>query len=151
MHYADVELGMLFEAGPFELDRQAMIEFAKVWDPRPIHTDPNAAASSPFGGIIACTAYIWSIYSLLAFQMDEKYGIEGLLAGLGWEQKLLRPARPGDLLTLQGRLTERRASKRTPSTLVCAGRDCLVNQDDELVFDVTTHCLVHAKDVGSTA
>jgi acyl dehydratase len=146
MHLGDIELGSVFESEPFELHKQQMIDFAKVWDPRPIHIDPNAAASSPFGGIIASTAFVWAIYSKLAVQIIEKYGFEGFIAGLGQEQKLVRPARPGDILTLRMRAIQRRVSERNPSRLVLTASECLFNQDDELVFDVTAHTLVHAKD-----
>ena len=145
MHYENVELGRLFEAGPFCFDEQAMIDFAAVWDPRPVHVDPDAAASSSFGGIIACSAYIWSVYSRLAYQMTEKHRMDGLLAGLGWEHKILRAVRPGDSVMLRGCLTERRPSKKDPSRLIVTGRDCLFNQDDELVFEVFAHCLVQGK------
>ena len=30
-----------------------MIDFAVKYDPQPMHTDPEAAANSPFGGLIA--------------------------------------------------------------------------------------------------
>jgi len=145
MHYEDVELGTQLESGPFQLDQQAMIEFARLWDPRPIHVDPTAASSSPFGDVIACTAYIWAIYSQLSYEMNQKYQIEGFVAGLGWEQKLHRPAFAGDSLAMRACLTERRASKKDPSRIVCTGRDCLFNQKDELVFEVFTHCLAEAK------
>jgi acyl dehydratase len=146
MHIQDIEIGALLESEPFELDLKQMIEFAKIWDPRPIHIDPDAAASSPFGGIIASTAFVWAVYSKLAVQITEKYQFEGFIAGLGQEQKLVRPARPGDFLTLRMRAIERRISERDPSRFVVTASECLFNQEDELVFDVKAYTLGQVKD-----
>ena len=145
MHYEDIELGTQFESGPFQLDQHAMIEFARSWDPRPIHVDPTAARSSSFGSVIACTAYIWAIYSQLSYEMGQKYQLEGMIAGLGWEQKLHCPAFAGDSLMMRACLTDRRPSTKDPSRIVCSGGDCLFNQRDELVFEVFAHCLAQAK------
>ena len=31
------------------------------WDPQPFHTDPEAAAASPFGGLVASTVHLFAI------------------------------------------------------------------------------------------
>jgi acyl dehydratase len=72
--------------------------------------------------------------------------MDGLIAGLGWEHKILRAVRPGDSVMLRGCLTERRPSKKDSSRLIVTGRDCLFNQDDELVFEVLARCLVQSTD-----
>ena len=43
-------------------------EFAGRWDPQPWHVDEEAAASSVFGGLTACSAHIFSIYCWLVMQ-----------------------------------------------------------------------------------
>ena len=39
--------------GPIRDGRSDIVEFARHYDPQPMHTDPTAAAAGPFGGLIA--------------------------------------------------------------------------------------------------
>ena len=45
--------GVTHEFGDIVVDVAEIIEFASRYDPQAIHVDPGAAATGPFGGIIA--------------------------------------------------------------------------------------------------
>ncbi len=63
MYFEDFEPGAVFDLGSRTLSKEEMIAFAREFDPQPFHVEENAAAGSPFGGLIASgwhTATIWS-------------------------------------------------------------------------------------------
>ena len=53
MKFAEFYVGQQIEAGPYEVLENEIIDFAKRYDPQWFHTDPAAAASGPFEGLIA--------------------------------------------------------------------------------------------------
>lgn len=58
----EIPLGCAVDLGDERLDAAAIIAFAEQFDPQPFHTDPAAAAASPFGGLIASgwhSAALW--------------------------------------------------------------------------------------------
>ena len=51
--------GKQFELGTMKHSEAQIIEFARYMDPLPLHTDPEAAKKSMFGGIIASGAMLY--------------------------------------------------------------------------------------------
>src|SRR5258708_23404393 len=52
-YFEDYVPGTVVEYGEIRVDEAGIIEFARRYDPQYIHVDPDAAASGPFGGLIA--------------------------------------------------------------------------------------------------
>ena len=66
MLYAeDLREGQEFPFGSYSMVEDEMLAFARQYDPIPIHTDPAAAAASPFGGLIASGLHTMAIYQRL--------------------------------------------------------------------------------------
>ena len=53
MKFAQFHAGQIIEAGPYTVTEAQILAFAKEWDPQWFHTDPEAAAQGPHGGLIA--------------------------------------------------------------------------------------------------
>ena len=53
MFLDDLHEGFTFETGARTLSEADIVAFARVHDPQPFHTDAQAAAASPYGGLIA--------------------------------------------------------------------------------------------------
>ena len=53
MKFAEFHAGQVIEGGPFHLTEDEVLRFAATYDPQWFHTNPEAAAQGPFGGIIA--------------------------------------------------------------------------------------------------
>ena len=81
MYFEDYEVGMVFdkEIEPISFTEEEIIEYAKKFDPRPIHIDKKAAEKSRFGKIIASGSFanmaFWSQWVKTGIDM------EGMVAG----------------------------------------------------------------------
>ena len=53
MKFAEFHAGQVIEGGPFHLTEDEVLRFATTYDPQWFHTNPEAAAQGPFGGLIA--------------------------------------------------------------------------------------------------
>jgi acyl dehydratase len=110
LYFEDVEVGSARTSGEFELTEQGVVDFASVWDPQPFHVDPEAARASPFGGLTASACHIFSVAGKLLSEMEPL----AVIAAARHELDLLRPARPGDLLSLTVACAEKRESRSKP-------------------------------------
>ncbi len=111
--FDDLSPGQEFTAGPMTVTREAMIDFAREYDPQPFHLD-EAAAKKTFVGTL-----IGSGWQTAAFGM--RLLADGLIARstsmgspgidrLRW----LKPVLPGDALSATIRVEEARASASKP-------------------------------------
>ena len=60
--YEDVEIGTRVDLGHHLFTPEAIVAFARRYDPQPFHIDEAAAARGPFGGLAASgwhTAAVW--------------------------------------------------------------------------------------------
>ena len=110
LYFEDVEVGSARTSGEFELTEQGVVDFASVWDPQPFHVDPEAARRSPFGGLTASACHIFSVAGKLLSEMEPM----AVIAAARHELDLLKPARPGDRLSLTVACAEKRPSKSKP-------------------------------------
>jgi acyl dehydratase len=101
-YFEDYPEGAVFELGSIEVDPAEVQSFAERFDPQPFHVDPQAAALSPYGGIIASG---WHTASLMMRLLA--LGFLSPASSLGSpgidELRWLAPVRPGDRLS--GRVT----------------------------------------------
>jgi hypothetical protein len=67
--FEDFHVGDTEVSGEVSADQREMIAYARENDPFPIHTDPEAAAQTVFGGIIAPWGYTVSLFFRAAHTM----------------------------------------------------------------------------------
>ncbi len=53
LYLEDLSIGDTFESAEFEMTPEAIIAFARDFDPQPFHTDPEAAKGTFFGALAA--------------------------------------------------------------------------------------------------
>jgi acyl dehydratase len=112
LYFEDIAIGQRFESPWYTVTREAIVAFARDWDPQPFHLDDEAAASSVFGELSACAAHSFAIQSLLAHSLPAKVA---LVAGLGGDGlQLLAPVLAGTQLRLVRRFTSKRRSASRP-------------------------------------
>lgn len=135
MKFADFEEGMVAEVGPIQVSAQEILEFAKRYDPQWFHTDLDASAEGPYGGLIASGWQTCGLAMRLSvdhfLKGSESFGSPGL-AYLKW----LAPVRPNDALTLRATVLEKRHSAKNPSLGVLRWRWQMRNQQNIEVLDL---------------
>lgn len=133
----DIHVGDRFHSGQHTLTEAGIIEFAKQFDPQPMHCDPEAAKETIFGGLIASGWYTAAVVMKLRLESDER--IAGGLIGLGVEQvRWPRPARPGDTLHLESEVLDVHPSRSHPDHGVVRMRETALNQRGEVVLTMVT-------------
>jgi len=140
-YFEDFRDGDAFELGEVRMDEAEMVEFARRYDPQPFHVDPDAAARSHFGGLIASGWHTGSLYMGLLVRAL-LHDVASLGAGGLEELRWLKPVRPGDVLRARFTILSKRESEKNPrrGTLLNLGE--LFNQDGERVFFMRWPALV---------
>ncbi len=134
MKFADFHAGQVIEAGPYVLSEAELLQFAQAYDPQWFHVDAQAAAESPFGGLIASGWHTCSIAMKLAVEAalagSESFASPGL-EHVRWPN----PVRPGDALRLVADVIEVRRSEKRPTLGILRWRWRLFNQRELMVLD----------------
>lgn len=138
----DLKPGATFGGARYAVQRDEMLEFARKWDPRPIHVDDAAGRAAGFGGAIASGAYTTAIFTRLALASREADGGHAVIAGLGASMSLPRPVRADDVLEFRAEILEVRPSKSRPDAGVVTMRARLHDQHGAIVYESTTATLV---------
>lgn len=99
MLYAeDLTPGREFPFSSWTMTEKDIVEYARQWDPLPMHIDVGAAATGPHGGIIASGLHTLAVYQRL---VAEVFWIKTFgMGGRGFQVRFLRPVKPG--MTLSG-------------------------------------------------
>jgi acyl dehydratase len=113
------------------LTQDEILDFARQWDPQRFHTDPQAAAETPFGGLVASG---WHTGCIMMRMMCDAYLNESSCIGSpGIEDwRFALPVRPGDELRYRATVLESRVSASKPDRGIVKWRWELFNQRDEL-------------------
>src|SRR5579864_1845239 len=134
-YFEDFAEGQSLDLGTFSLTQDEIIEFASKYDPQQMHTDPEAARSSVYGGLIASGWHTVARYMRLVvdnvLRDSESIGSPGV-ENLRW----LKPVRPGDLLHARFTIVESRPSNSRPDWGIVRSRGELSNQNSELVMQI---------------
>lgn len=129
----DLKVGDSWEGEPFPMVEAEMIDFARAYDPQPMHTDPEVAAKGRFGGIIG------SGWHLLARVMREYVDLSPFgdtpMLGIGVTDLFwLKPVRPGDLMQVRREIIEVKPSRSKPDRGTILTLTTVVNQHGETVM-----------------
>ncbi len=148
-HFEDFVPGEVSEFGPIAIDEADVVAFARRYDPQPVHIDADAAATGPFGGLIASG---WHTASLVMRVLVEHYLARGAaLASPGVDElRWLQPVRPGDVLRVRVTVLEARRSRSKPDRGLVRTRIEALNQDDAVVMSMIAMNLFLCRIPGAT-
>jgi acyl dehydratase len=139
--FEDYVPGAVVAYGPIAVGADEIVDFARRYDPQPFHLDAGAAASGPFGGLVASG---WHTASLMMRLLVDHY--LSRVASLGSpgvdELRWLQPVRPGDLLSLRVTVTDARRSRSKPDRGVVHALIEVLNQHDAVVMTVRAMTLM---------
>ena len=142
----DLTPGQQFTTPGVTLTEAEIIDFAWRYDPQSFHLDANAAANSPYGGLIA------SGFQSLAvcFRLFIQSGVlaESSLGSPGIDElRWLAPVRPGDTLHCTIEVLEVRPSSSKPDRGIARLRYRAVNQRQEAVLSFIVNHLLRRRTI----
>lgn len=112
LHWEDLTVGRRFTSPPVLADRDALVAFARRYDPQPFHTDDAAARASVFGTLVASGWHTTAI--MMRLYVDHGPHLAGGLVGLGVEDLRWGALRPDQDVHLDAEVIETRRSRSDP-------------------------------------
>jgi len=105
-YFEELAVGDSDSFGDYEVTREEVRSFAGQYDPQPIHTDPDAAAESMFGGLVASG---WHTAAMtMRLLVDHRLSGSGAMGALGVDSlRWPEPVRPGDRLSVRTEIREK--------------------------------------------
>lgn len=148
LYFDDIPDDYAAVVGTWQLTADDIVAFARIWDPQPVHVDAEAAAQSPFGGLVASSAHLFAICTRLFFDHDDHIAV---FAMLGKDKlRLPNPARAGTTLTYATRCVSKAASRSRPNVGIVTLEDMVTDDADAVVLsqDVTLMVRRSGRDTG---
>ena len=132
-YFEDYVPGAVHECGSIAVGEDEIISFARRFDPQPIHTDPDAARHSAFGGLIASGWHTASL--MMRLFVDHYLSHVASLSSPGVDElRWLKPVRPGDELSLRVTIVEAKRSRSKPDRGIVRSYIEVRNQRHEVVM-----------------
>ena len=141
MYFEDIRVGMTVEIGPAVIEKQKMLDFARDYDPIPLHTDEEYAKTSIFGGLIA--PGVMSFMSVWAKYLEADFFGRELIAGKSTRIEWMKPVYPRDVLT--GRAEVTGCTRRNARNGLVEISIEAYNQHGDLVLTNVTEAIVRCR------
>ena len=134
-YFEDFPEGLTLELGSRQLTADEIIEFARAYDPQPMHVDLDQARNSTYGGLIASGWHTAVTYMRLL--VDAVIGESASIGSPGLDSlRWLKPVRPGDTLRARFIVLEAKPSRSRPDWGIVRSRGEMLNQSDEVVMQL---------------
>ncbi len=132
-YFEDYVPGAVHEFGSRVAEEADMIDFARRFDPQPLHTDPVVAKQSVFGGLIASGWYTAGL--MMRLYADHYLSHVASLTSPGVDEvRWLKPVRPGDAISIRITVSEAKRSSSKPDRGIVHSYIEVLNQSGELVM-----------------
>ena len=141
MYFNEIKLNMSVKIEPTVIEKEKMLDFARLYDNIPLHTDEEYAKKTPFGKLIA--PGVMSFMSVWAKYLEVDFFGEELLAGKSTKIEWLKPVFADDVLT--GVATVTKLTKRNERNGIVEVTIQAFNQNGELVLTDVTEAIVKIK------
>lgn len=134
--FEDYEPGSVHEFGSIVVPEDEVLAFGRRFDPQVFHTDPEAAARTEYGGLIASG---WHTAGLMMRLYSDHYlsKASALVSPGVDELRWVLPVRPGDVLSLRVTVADARLSRSKPDRGIVRSAIEVLNQRGEVVMTVT--------------
>jgi len=143
-YFEDYTPGAVYEYGYVTVSEADILDFARAFDPQPIHVNPEFAARGPFGGLIASGWHTAGI--MMRILVDHYLSQVASLASPGIDElRWPAPVRPGDSLRLRATIVEARRSRSKPDRGLVRTQAELINQNDQVVLTLTAMNIIRAR------
>jgi acyl dehydratase len=142
MYFEDLNVGDSWASSECPVDHDEMLTYGRTNEPWPIHVNPEAAAKSPFGGLIASGGYTISLMYRLSHEIvNQPDRTWAFLGGFDWHVKFLEPVRSGDRLHERITILEKRLSSKPGRGIVKHFME-LINDRKRVVLSIESAALL---------
>lgn len=138
MYFNELVLGTTVDLAPAVIEKDKMLDFARLYDNIPLHVDEEYAKTTPFGRLIA--PGVMSFMVVWAKYLEVDFFGEELLAGKSTKIEWLKPVFAGDVLT--GKATISKLTQRNERNGIAEITIDAYNQDGVLVLTSVTEAVV---------
>jgi len=143
-YFEDYPVGAVFTGGPISVSEADILEFARRYDPQPMHVDKAAAEIGQFRGLIASGWHTGAL--MMQLLVAHFVPSPGNLASPGLDElRWLKPVRSGDRLSLRATVLSARRSHSKPGQGIVTGLVEVLNQDDEVVMTLRPISLMRCR------
>jgi len=146
--FEDFAEGRTIDLGARIVTAEEIVEFAREFDPQPMHLDEAAGKASILGGLSASGWHTCAIYMRMicdAFLLDStSQGAPGI-DRIKWK----RPVLAGDTLGGTVTVVAARSSKSRPSIGIVSIRSELANQRGEVVLEMENSVMFLKREAAS--
>ena len=131
--WEDFPAGKVRDFGDTTVSRDAVLAFARQFDPQPFHVDDAVAEGSLFGGLCASG---WHTCAMAMRMMCDAYLLDAASLGSPGMDNIrwLKPVFPGDTLRMRMEVLEARPMASKPQVGLTRSRWEVRNQHDEPVL-----------------
>jgi len=141
--FEDFPAGTRLISPTHRVTADAIIEFARAFDPQIFHLDPKAAEQSLFGGLAASG---WHTAAVSMRLFVDSMDVAGGIIGMGVDElKWPNAVRPGDDIRVETEILEARRSKSRPDYGIIRIRNVTKNQRDEVVQSFLANAMLAAR------
>ena len=138
MYLDDIQLNMEMDIPEVVIDQQRMMEFARLYDPIPLHMDEEYAKNTRFGRLIA--PGVMSFMAVWAEFVKLNLFGEELIAGKSTKIEWFKPVYAGDVL--KGKAWVSDIVRRNAYNGIAVVTVDVYNQHDERVLTDVTESVV---------
>jgi acyl dehydratase len=139
----DYNAATCYDCGQVVVTADDIVEFARQYDPQPMHVDVVAAQASPYGGLIASGWHTGAL--MMRLLVDHFLPASGSYGSPGVEQvRWPAPVRPDDTLHLEVIVLDARRSRSKPDRGIVRSQATMTNQRGDVVMEATAVTLVPA-------
>jgi acyl dehydratase len=132
-YWEDFPVGDVRSFGALTVTREAVLAFARDFDPQPFHLDDAAAAASPFGRLAASG---WHTCAMTMRMLCDGYLLESASVGSPGIEKLrwLKPVYPDDTLSVRVEVLEARPMASKPAFGLVRSATSALNPHPDVVL-----------------
>jgi acyl dehydratase len=144
-YFEDYPVGAVYGGGPIAVSEADILDFARRYDPQPMHVDKAAAEAGQFSGLIASG---WHTGAMMMRLLEAHFVPRpGNLASPGLDElRWLKPVRPGDRLSLKATVLTARRSRSKPDQGVVTSLVEVLNQHGEVVMSLKPISLIRCRE-----
>ena len=138
-------IGVTVTLGSYTFTPEAIVAFARKYDPQPFHLSDEAAAATYFGRLSASGWHTCAMTMAMVVDNLKAHDQAGLGSPGIDELRWLKPVYPGDTLRCESEILETRRSQSRPEMGSYRSRMIVFNQHDEPVLRFVTIALIRTR------